>query len=39
MRTDKFQASKLIFSEGDQGDEAYRVVEGAVEISVQRDGQ
>ena len=39
MRTDKFQASKLIFSEGDQGDEAYRVVEGSVEISLQRDGQ
>ena len=39
MRTDKFQASKLIFSEGDQGDEAYRVAEGSVEISIQRDGQ
>ena len=39
MRTDKFQASKLIFSEGDQGDEAYRVVKGSVEISIQRDGQ
>ena len=39
MRTDKFQASKLIFSEGDQGDEAYRVIEGSVEISIQRDGQ
>ncbi len=39
MRTDKFQASKLIFSEGDQGDEAYRVVEGSVEISIQRDGR
>ncbi len=39
MRTDKFQASKLIFSEGDPGDEAYRVAEGSVEISIQRDGQ
>ena len=39
MKTDKFQASKLIFSEGDQGDEAYRVIEGSVEISIQRDGQ
>jgi CRP-like cAMP-binding protein len=39
MKTDKFQASKLIFSEGDQGDEAYHVIEGSVEISIQRDGQ
>jgi CRP-like cAMP-binding protein len=39
MKTDKFQASKLIFSEGDQGDEAYRIIEGSIEISIQRDGQ
>tara|TARA_Y100000385_G_scaffold281690_1_gene334921 strand:- start:788 stop:1597 length:810 start_codon:yes stop_codon:yes gene_type:complete len=39
MKTDKFQASKLIFSEGDQGDKAYRIIEGSVEISIQREGQ
>lgn len=39
MNTDKFQALKLIFSEGDQGVEAYRVIEGSVEISIQREGQ
>ena len=39
MKTYKFQALKLIFAEGDHGDEAYRVIEGSVEISIQRDGQ
>ena len=39
MKTYKFQASKLIFLEGDNGDEAYRVIEGLVEIYIQRDGQ
>ena len=39
MKTDKFQASKLIFAEGDHGEQAYRVIEGSVEISIQRDGQ
>ncbi|MEC8613894.1 MAG: cyclic nucleotide-binding domain-containing protein [Verrucomicrobiota bacterium] len=39
MKTNKFQALKLIFTEGDHGEEAYRVVEGSVEISIQRDGQ
>ena len=39
MKTDKYQASKLIFLEGEDGDEAYRVIEGFVEISIQRDGQ
>ena len=39
MKTDKFQALKLIFAEGDHGEQAYRVIEGSVEISIQRDGQ
>ena len=39
MKTDKFQTSKLIFLEGDHGDEAYRIIEGLVEIYIQRDGQ
>ena len=39
MKTDKFQAFKLIFAEGDRGEEAYRVIEGSVEISIQRSGQ
>ena len=39
MKTDKFQALKLIFAEGDRGEEAYRVIEGSVEISIQRSGQ
>lgn len=39
MKTDKFQALKLIFAEGDHGEHAYRVIEGSVEISIQRDGQ
>ena len=36
---DKFQALKLIFAEGDIGEQAYRVIEGSVEISIQRDRQ
>ena len=39
MKTNKLQALKLIFAEGDHGEEAYRVIEGSVEISIQRDGQ
>ena len=39
MKIDKFQALKLIFAEGDHGEEAYRVIEGSVEISLQRDRQ
>ncbi len=39
MKTDKFQALKLIFAEGDRGEQAYRVIEGSVEISVDGDGQ
>lgn len=39
MRTEKFPAGKRIFGEGDLGDEAYRIVEGRVEISIQEDGQ
>ena len=39
MKMDKFQALKLIFAEGDNGDQAYRVIEGSVEISIQRDRQ
>lgn len=38
MKNCQYQASKLIFAEGDHGDQAYRVIEGSVEISVQRDG-
>ena len=39
MKTSKFQALKLIFAEGDHGEEAYRIIDGSVEISIQRDGQ
>ena len=39
MKTFNFQTSKLIFLEGDHGDEAYRIIEGLVEIYIQRDGQ
>ena len=39
MKTDKIQAFKRIFAEGDLGDKAYRVVEGSVEISIQENGQ
>jgi len=39
MKTEKFPASKLIFTEGDHGDEAYRVIDGLVEISIQDEGQ
>ena len=39
MKTNKLQALKLIFAEGDYGEEAYRENEGSVEISIQRDGQ
>jgi CRP-like cAMP-binding protein len=28
-------ASKQIFAEGDVGDQAYRIVEGSIEISIQ----
>ena len=37
--TKKFQSLKLIFAEGDYSEEAYRVIEGSVEISIQREGQ
>jgi CRP-like cAMP-binding protein len=39
MKTDKIQAFKQIFAAVDHGDEAYRVVEGSVEISILEDGQ
>lgn len=38
MITETFPAGKLIFSEGDLGDRAYRVIEGRVEISIQDEG-
>ena len=34
----KFLAGEAIFSEGDNGDEAYMILSGLVEISVQADG-
>ncbi|WPJ95045.1 cyclic nucleotide-binding domain-containing protein [Coraliomargarita algicola] len=39
MKIQKIPAGKLIFSEGDLGDEAYRVIEGCVEISIKEDGK
>jgi len=39
MKTEKIPTGKLIFAEGDFGDEAYRIVEGLVEISIQDEGQ
>lgn len=39
MRTEKVPAGKLIFTEGDNGDEAYRIIEGRVEISIHDNGQ
>lgn len=39
MKTEKFPAGKLIFTEGDLGDEAYRIISGSVEISIQDQGQ
>ena len=39
MKTDKFQALKLIFAEGDHGEQAYRVIEGSVEISIEEMGK
>jgi len=38
MKTEKFPPGKLIFMEGDPGDEAYRVLGGSVEISIQEFG-
>lgn len=39
MKVEKFPAGKLIFAEGDSGDEAYRVQQGRVEISIKEDGK
>ncbi len=39
MRTEKFPQGKLIFAEGGVGAEAYRVISGRVEISIQDEGQ
>lgn len=37
MRTQKFTAGKLIFSEGDTGLEAYRILAGKVEVSIHEE--
>lgn len=37
MRTQKFTAGKLIFSEGDTGLEAYRIIAGKVEVSIHEE--
>lgn len=34
MRTENFPAGKLIFAEGDVGSEAYRILEGSVEVAI-----
>lgn len=39
MKTEKFPAGKLIFSEGETGAEAFRILSGSVEISIQDEGQ
>ena len=38
MKIEKFPAGKRIITEGEYGDEAYRIIEGSVEISVQEEG-
>jgi CRP-like cAMP-binding protein len=38
MTIETFPAGKLIFSEGDFGDRAYRILQGSVEISIQDEG-
>ncbi len=39
MKTEKFPVGKLIFKEGDSGEEAYQVLSGSVEIFIEEDGQ
>jgi hypothetical protein len=39
MRTEKFSAAKVIFTEGELGEEAYRIVSGRVEISIEEHGR
>lgn len=39
MDKEKFPEGKLIFSEGDLGDDAYRILSGSVEIFIQEEGQ
>ena len=39
MKTEKFPAGKLVFAEGETCEEAYRVIEGSVEISIQENGK
>lgn len=35
MKTERFPAGKQIFAEGDEGHEAYRILSGSVEVSIQ----
>ena len=37
MKTERFPSGKLVFSEGDPGSEAFRILQGSVEISI-REG-
>jgi CRP-like cAMP-binding protein len=39
MKTEKLSAGKLVFTEGTPGEEAYRILEGRVEISIAENGQ
>ncbi len=38
MQKERFPAGKLVFSEGDSGSEAYRIILGSVEVSVDDGG-
>lgn len=39
MRTEEFPPGKLVFAEGSSGREAYRILSGRVEISIQEEGR
>lgn len=39
MKKEKFSKGKLVFAEGDMGDDAYRILSGSVEIYIQEEGQ